>query len=54
MVVEVLLLVEVVEVEDGDSETQRTWPMERSQFESSVGLNAYSCASVMLNSVQIT
>ncbi len=28
--------------EGADSETQRTWPIERSQFESSVGLNAYS------------
>jgi hypothetical protein len=26
----------------GDSETQRTWPIERSQFASKVGLKAYS------------
>jgi hypothetical protein len=52
-VVDVLVILKDDEVEVGDSETQRTWPMERSQFVSKVGLKAYSCASVMPNSVQI-
>jgi hypothetical protein len=38
--VEVVILAKEVDVEDGDSETQSTWPIERSQFESSVGLKA--------------
>jgi hypothetical protein len=40
VLVEVVILVKDVDVEDGDSETQRTWPIERPQFEYSVGLKA--------------
>jgi hypothetical protein len=40
VLIEVVILVKDVDVEDGDSETQSTWPIERSQFESSVGLKA--------------
>jgi hypothetical protein len=41
-VLEVEVEVRVEEDETGDSETQRIWPIERSQFASRVGFQAYS------------
>ena len=50
----VLALTVVMEEETVvDSATQRIWPTWRSQLASKVGFQAYNCASVMLNSVQI-
>jgi hypothetical protein len=43
----------VEEDETGDSETQRTWPTERSQFASRVGFQEYSWADVMPKLVSI-
>jgi hypothetical protein len=43
----------VEEDEMGVCETQRTWPMARSQFESSVGFQAYSWADVIPKLVSI-
>lgn len=41
------------EDETGDSETQRIWPTERSQFASRVGFQAYSWADVIPKLVSI-
>ena len=50
----VLALTVVMEEETVvDSATQRIWPTWRSQLASKVGFQAYNCASVMLNAVQI-
>jgi hypothetical protein len=39
--------------DDCDVETQSTCPIDKSQFESRAGFQAYNCASVIPNSVQI-
>lgn len=41
------------EDETGDSETQRIWPTERSQFASRLGFQAYSWADVIPKLVSI-
>jgi hypothetical protein len=41
------------DVVDDGPETQSTCPIDKSQLESRVGFQAYNCASVIPNSVQI-